>query len=93
MAANTKQSSSLSSQLAVAAALLVFAVLVYIIYGGKASKKPFVPPVDNPPPTAATLRAQEAEVLSTYGWVDKDKGIVRVPVEKAIELVVKEQNK
>jgi hypothetical protein len=34
------------------------------------------------------LRAQEDEVLTTYGWVDKDRGIARIPIDRAMELVV-----
>lgn len=31
--------------------------------------------------------ASEDEVLTTYAWVDKEKGVVRLPIAKAIELV------
>jgi hypothetical protein len=34
------------------------------------------------------LRAQEDEVLTTYGWVDKDRGIARIPIDRAMELLV-----
>jgi len=34
----------------------------------------------------ADLRALEERKLNTYGWVDKQKGIVHIPVEKAIEM-------
>ncbi len=44
------------------------------------------------PPTAADLRVQEAETLTTYGWVDQEKGTVRIPVERATELVIEELN-
>lgn len=30
---------------------------------------------------------QEAEA-TTYGWVDKDKGVARIPVTKAVEMIV-----
>lgn len=33
-------------------------------------------------------RAADAEFLSTYGWVDKDKGIVRIPIDRAMELAL-----
>jgi hypothetical protein len=36
---------------------------------------------------AAELRRLEHDQLTTYGWVDQQKGIVRIPVERAIELV------
>ena len=36
------------------------------------------------------FRAGEEAVLHSYGWVDPEKGIVRIPVERAMELVAKE---
>lgn len=32
------------------------------------------------------LHAQEDQTLSTYGWIDKNKGVVRIPIDRAIEL-------
>jgi hypothetical protein len=32
------------------------------------------------------LRGQEERLLSTYGWVDKAKGVVRIPIDRAMEL-------
>ena len=34
------------------------------------------------------FRAREEGVLSSYGWVDKEKGVVRIPIEEAMRLVV-----
>jgi hypothetical protein len=34
------------------------------------------------------LRAEEAEILSSYAWVDEKQGIVRLPIERAMALVV-----
>jgi hypothetical protein len=34
------------------------------------------------------LHAHEEEVLTTYGWVDKNAGIVRIPIEEAMKIVV-----
>jgi hypothetical protein len=31
---------------------------------------------------------QERETLSSYGWVDEKNGIVRIPIDRAIELLV-----
>ncbi len=36
------------------------------------------------------LHAKEAEVLSSYKWVDKDKGRVQIPIDRAMELVAQE---
>lgn len=34
----------------------------------------------------AEARATDAEALTTYAWVDQTKGIVRLPIERAMEL-------
>ncbi|MCD6050596.1 MAG: hypothetical protein K0Q55_1999 [Verrucomicrobia bacterium] len=36
------------------------------------------------------LRAEENKVLSEYAWQNKEKGFVRVPVDRAIELTLAE---
>ena len=36
------------------------------------------------------FRAREDERLSTYGWVDRQAGVVHLPIERAMELVAKE---
>lgn len=36
------------------------------------------------------FRAREDATLSTYGWIDRDAGVVRVPIERAMELLVEE---
>lgn len=33
------------------------------------------------------LRAEEEKVLNSYGWVNRQAGIVRIPIERAMELV------
>jgi len=37
----------------------------------------------------ADLRVQEEKVLETYGWVDKNASVVRIPIEEAMKLTVK----
>jgi len=32
-------------------------------------------------------RAQEEELLSTYGWVDRQAGIVHLPVDRAMQMI------
>jgi hypothetical protein len=34
------------------------------------------------------LREEDAKSLTTYGWVDKSKGIARIPIERAMELAL-----
>jgi len=33
------------------------------------------------------MRAAEEKIMQQYGWIDPDKGIVRIPVDRAMELV------
>src|SRR5262245_45448443 len=36
------------------------------------------------------LRAAEQAELDGYGWVDRDAGVVRIPIARAMELLAKE---
>jgi len=38
----------------------------------------------------ADIRAAEADALNHYGWVDASKGLVRLPIGRAIELLLEE---
>jgi hypothetical protein len=42
----------------------------------------------NPREDLRELRDREDEVLASYGWVDKNAGIVRIPIEEAMKIVV-----
>lgn len=35
----------------------------------------------------AAMRAEESKILKSYDWIDRDKSIVRIPIERAIEIV------
>jgi hypothetical protein len=35
-----------------------------------------------------TLREEVDKALTTYGWTDKNKGVARIPIERAMELTV-----
>lgn len=36
----------------------------------------------------AELRAREEAELNSYGWIDRKAGIVRIPIERAMDLLV-----
>lgn len=42
----------------------------------------------NPREDLQTLRQAEERLLRTYGWVDKDSGVVRIPIDEAMRLTV-----
>jgi hypothetical protein len=37
-----------------------------------------------------TSREEATKALTTYGWIDKNKGVARIPIERAMELTVAE---
>ena len=42
-----------------------------------------------PVPDLKAIRAEEDKVLNGYAWVDQPKGVVRIPVAQAIEVLAK----
>lgn len=41
----------------------------------------------NPKVELKDLRADEEAILTSYGWVNPDKGTVRIPIDQAIDIV------
>jgi len=39
----------------------------------------------------AAYRAEKSRQLHEYAWVDRERGIVRIPIERALELAVQRQ--
>lgn len=87
----------------VVTAILVHLVLAWLYAyfdahkeGGEAVS-PFAPPRTlppyprlqvSPPMELRNFRAKEDQVLTTYGWVDKSKGVVRIPIDRAMDLIL-----
>ena len=36
------------------------------------------------------MRRAEDQVLNSYGWIDREKNIVRVPIERGMEIIAKQ---
>jgi len=43
----------------------------------------------DPPADLASMRRGEDSVLESYGWVNRDSGIVRVPIDRAMVMLIK----
>lgn len=41
-----------------------------------------------PPAELAQVRAETQRTLSEYGWVDRDAGVVHIPIERAMDLTL-----
>jgi hypothetical protein len=35
----------------------------------------------------AKFRAEQEQALNTYGWVDRNPGVVQIPIERAMDLI------
>ena len=46
--------------------------------------------LEKEPEDLAAVRKDEDQVLRTYEWIDRERGVVRIPIERALELVAKE---
>ena len=45
-----------------------------------------------PPQEYSSLVADQQAQLHSYRWIDRQNGIVAIPIERAVELVVKDQS-
>jgi hypothetical protein len=56
-----------------------------------AATLPEVPPEPRlqvtPAADLATVRRREEAVLDSYGWIDRKSGLVRIPIDRAIEVL------
>jgi hypothetical protein len=92
------------SVLVITGCFLIFGFVLYVAYVPSRPKQ--VDPAANLSPAQrqelnqlspderiqrlADLRTKEAKGVAGYDWVDKEKGIVRLPLDRAIELTVQE---
>jgi len=84
----------------IAVSLLVTYGLFYYFYRGETRKRPVPSPLSysrepTPEPRLSvepgedlkTLRSEEDAMLKSYGWIDRDKGVVHIPIDRAIEIL------
>jgi hypothetical protein len=41
----------------------------------------------NPGRDLKTMRAEEDKILKSYAWIDQEKNIVRIPIDRAIDIL------
>ena len=62
---------------------------VYPLAAGQQNRLPPSPRFQqNPQQELQDLRARQKAMLEGYGWVSKDAGIARIPIEDAMKMVV-----
>jgi len=53
--------------------------------------QPANPPLQvNEPADLKALREEEDKKLNTYQWIDRNKGIVQIPIDRAMEIIANE---
>jgi hypothetical protein len=75
---------------AVTAGVVFFLYWLYFVFVRQEASRQPPPPLLQTGPTLdlRTFRDQEDGILRSYGWVDKEKDVVRIPIEEAMRLVV-----
>jgi hypothetical protein len=90
--------------LAAAAALFIFAVGVTVAYFMSKPATDVPIPLLQPEvgvtqrlfpleKTAAQLREEQQQTLTSTGWVDRDRQLVHIPIESAIEQLLEREKK
>jgi hypothetical protein len=72
----------------------IFALIVFIAYLPK-KPAPLADGARTPEQRKAALselRAKEKAAATTYAWVDQPAGVVRIPIDEAVKLTIKELN-
>lgn len=62
---------------------------VFPLAAGQQNRLPPAPRLqDNPQQELQQLREKQKALLDGYGWVNKEAGVARIPIEEAMKLVV-----
>ncbi len=68
--------------------LIIAATTVYYNYARENQEDAAV--AEKPSEELSAIRAREDEQLKTYGYINREKGIVQLPIERAKQLVLEE---
>jgi hypothetical protein len=61
----------------------------YPLAAGQTERQPPEPRLQtNPREDLRQLRESEDAILGGYGWVDRDAGVVRIPIDEAMKILV-----
>lgn len=75
-----------------AGTLVIFAALAWLLLAyPDTPTTPAAPDAPTPEQMLQEVRDRDRETLHTYGWVDREKGVVRIPADRAMELWLAER--
>lgn len=77
------------------AAILVWAGILFLHawYHNRLSAEAERKVVGRPATALIELRGAQKGVLTEYGWIDRERGVVKLPIARAMELVVAESGR
>lgn len=70
--------------------VLVIIIAVQALYYSEQKREDIRKSVAPAPEELTRLRAEQLEQIHSYRWVDQTKGIVAIPIERAMELTARE---
>jgi len=73
--------------------IFVICVLLQVVYHRTIEHERQAKIIDQQPEELRRLQVQQAEQLHGYRWVDKEGGVVAIPIDRAMELVVEDYNR
>lgn len=75
-------------------AILTFAVMILamVVYYQASARERYEKQISQAPAELATVTANQQARLTEYRWVDQPKGIVAIPIDRAMDLVVADQS-
>ncbi len=91
--APSSKGSFTATLLAALGAFAIFGLIMIVAYLPNRVEAPVGDGVRSPAERKALLaehQAREQAKAATYGWVDRQAGVVRLPIDRAIELVIQE---
>jgi hypothetical protein len=87
---------SIAGLLALVAVAAGAMATLFASFAERTNRRPAVNPPSAMRPALARelheLRQREEQLLGSYGWVSRQDGIVRVPIERAMEMILAEEN-
>lgn len=72
--------------------ILVFAIVVGLqaVYYQAEDDQNATKVISQAPEELSRLRSQQQEQLNTYRWIDQKTGVVGIPIDRAMEIIVRE---
>jgi len=74
------------------ASILVFAVVVLlmVVFYQVQAEQDYEKYVSRPPSQLTNIASRQKEKLVSYGWIDEEKQVVHIPIDRAMEIVLEE---